>query len=199
VCFFLSMPISLEKFARTVTPAALRPYFEAKEIEVSVDWEANEKSGARQVIDAVYALADPVRSQVLIDFERGDEMANEVGQNALLAAVTSRMALSKPFATMGSPRERALWVFYTDQAAFERAEDARHRLRLAGPHLGWLCHPAGLRDQSVRGCEARLRAINSRTSRAARRLRAHGEGRDLRIVPASEAVVSIRWFRSWPM
>jgi hypothetical protein len=27
---------------------------------------------------------------------------------------------------MGSPQERALWVFYTDRAAFERAEDARY-------------------------------------------------------------------------
>lgn len=120
------MPISLEKFVRTVTPAALRPYFEAKEIEASVDWEADEKSGARQVIDVVYALADPVRSQVLIDFERANEMADEVGQNALLGAVTSRMAALEVFATMGSPQERALWVFYTDLAAFERAEDARY-------------------------------------------------------------------------
>jgi hypothetical protein len=63
---------------------------------------------------------------VLIDFERANEMADEVGQNALLGSVTNRIAILGAFDGMGSPQERALWMFYTDRTAFERAEDARY-------------------------------------------------------------------------
>lgn len=120
------MPISLEKFVRTVTAIVLRPYFEAREIDIRADWHGDEKAAARQVIDVVYALADPLRSQILTDFERANEMADEVGQNALIGAMTNRAAALEAFGGMSSPQERALWVFCTDLAAFERAEDARY-------------------------------------------------------------------------
>jgi hypothetical protein len=106
----------------------LRGYFENRGIELGedIEWGDDEKATTKALIERVKSLEDDVRGVPLAKWERVHELADEIGQNALLGAATDRKALIAAFSSMESVYERALWVCLNDNAAFERAEDNKY-------------------------------------------------------------------------
>jgi hypothetical protein len=116
------MPV-VRNFVRHTSPARLREYFVSKKIAVSgVDWSQDQAEVAKNVIRLVDHLSDSDRARLRIDAERICQMADEVGQAALLSVVENRAT----FDGLQNGIERSHWVYVNEPESFRHAEDIRY-------------------------------------------------------------------------
>ncbi|WP_027853073.1 hypothetical protein [Marinobacterium litorale] len=116
------MPI-VRNFIRHTSAAGLREYFSRKQIPVNgVDWSQDHPTVVSNVIQLLDHLDPNQKARLTIDAERIYQMADEVGQAALLSAVSPPAQLS----AMPSALERSRWVYLHEPDSFRHAEDIRY-------------------------------------------------------------------------
>ncbi|CAH0992164.1 hypothetical protein SIN8267_02280 [Sinobacterium norvegicum] len=116
------MPI-VRNFIRHSSAQGLHEYFTNKNIAVSgVDWSQDQATVASNVIQLLDHLPAEDQARLRIDAERINQMADEIGQAALLSAVTNTSQLSQ----MESALERSRWVYLHEPDRFRHAEDIRY-------------------------------------------------------------------------
>ncbi len=116
------MPI-VRNFIRHSSAQGLQEYFTNKNIAVSgVDWSQDQATVASNVIQLLDHLPAEDQARLRIDAERINQMADEIGQAALLSAVTNTSQLSQ----MESALERSRWVYLHEPDRFRHAEDIRY-------------------------------------------------------------------------
>jgi hypothetical protein len=116
------MPI-VRNFIHHSSAQGLQEYFTNKNIAVSgVDWSQDQAAVASNVIQLLVHLSPEDRARLRIDAERINQMADEVGQAALLSSVTNTVQLSQ----MESALERSRWVYLHEPDRFRHAEDIRY-------------------------------------------------------------------------
>lgn len=116
------MPI-VRNFVRHSSAQGLQEYFTNKNISVSgVDWSQDQATVASNVIQLLDHLSPEEQARLRIDAERIQQMSDEVGQAALLSAVSNPAHLSQ----MESALERSRWVYLHEKNRFRHAEDIRY-------------------------------------------------------------------------
>jgi len=90
----------------------------APNIAANTDWKEDDKNIRRALIKSVEAATNKELAIILANIERIDEMSDELGQAALLAAVANKAHFSK----LPDPHTRADWVLRHEPEAFLRAE-----------------------------------------------------------------------------
>lgn len=115
---------AVTRFIRNTPASGLCRYFEARRIPLpqTVDWTARDADVVRPLLRAVDEMTDPDRARVILDAERVDAMADEVGQTAIYGVVNDPEVLDG----LCNPHDRALWLFLKDPNAFQHAEEARY-------------------------------------------------------------------------
>jgi len=84
-----TMSFSLPRFLRRVQPSDLQGYVRARAILFSeqVDWTAKSSAVVDSVKTAIEVLPEREREQVFEDFERVEQLSDEIGQRALQCVV----------------------------------------------------------------------------------------------------------------
>lgn len=128
-----ALAFSLLRFVRRLPPSELEAHFAAREIPIGsdIDWADTRASFRDSVIAAIEAFPDEVRAQVYEDFERVDQLANEVGQRALQAMIAGDAALVRRFHERQCAEARGLLVLLSDEDAFDRAFASAYADRLS--------------------------------------------------------------------
>ena len=128
------MAFTLGKFVRHTPAPALRSYFHRTNVDFgrAVDWTKGERTLAKALTIAIGRLPDVIREGVYADFERIDELADEIGEQAIISAFPDPAVAIELFDGMQGAHERCLWVLLNHDEVFRRAEDVRfsthHRL-----------------------------------------------------------------------
>jgi hypothetical protein len=105
----------------------LRAYFSTKRIDLGhrPDGASTETGFAKLVVALIEELPAATREAVYGDFERVDQLADEVGERAIRCAFSDPNVANQLFEDMQGAHERALWLFVYDEDAFRRAEEIR--------------------------------------------------------------------------
>ena len=128
------MAFTLGKFVRHTPAPALRSYFHRTNVDFgrAVDWTKGERTLAKALTIAIGRLPDVIREGVYADFERIDELADEIGEQAIISAFPDPAVAIELFEGMQGAHERCLWVLLNHDEVFRRAEEVRfsthHRL-----------------------------------------------------------------------
>jgi len=116
------MPI-VRNFIRHASAEGLREYFTHKKIPLEgVDWTQDPDAVTQNVIQLVDHLDPDAKARLRIDAERIYQMADEIGQAALLEAVGD----TTTFRSLESAVERSRWVYLHEPENFRHAEDIRY-------------------------------------------------------------------------
>jgi hypothetical protein len=117
------MSFSLPRFLRRAQPSDLQRYFAARAILFSeqVDWTAKSSALVDSVKAAIEALSERERERVFEDFERVDQVSDEVGQRALRSLIERDEALLHRFHSCTGSEARGLVVLLTNEEAFDHA------------------------------------------------------------------------------
>jgi hypothetical protein len=121
------MAFTLGKFVRQTPVAALREYFHWREIDLGgeVDWTKGERALLKALTAAIEQLDGLLRQLIYQDFERVDELADEVGERAIVSAFPNPAMAITLFEDMEGTHSRCLWLLVNHGEMFERAEDIR--------------------------------------------------------------------------
>jgi hypothetical protein len=118
-----SMSFSLPRFLRHIRPSDLQDYFRQRDIRFQerVDWNAGPTKLMACLKVAIEALPDLQRERVLDDFERVDQLTDELGQCSLLTLAESDRALLQRFQSCHGRQARGLLVLLANEDTFEHA------------------------------------------------------------------------------
>lgn len=110
-------------FRKTPVPS-LKAYFATKSftLPATVTWTGDDSDVVETLIAALDTLAEADREALILEINRIIALADEPGQNALLAVVSNRIV----FDTIEGGHNRALWVLMNEHANFQLAEDVRY-------------------------------------------------------------------------
>jgi hypothetical protein len=141
------MSFSLPHFLRRIQPSDLQGYFSARAIDFPepIDWTAKSADLLSSVKAAIEALPERERERVFEDFERIDQVCDEIGQRALRSLIEQDEAALHRFHSCNGSEARGLFVLLTDEEAFNNAlatayaEHMRHGRSWSG-----YCLPAPL-------------------------------------------------------
>jgi hypothetical protein len=142
-----TMSFSLPHFVRRVQPSALQGYFGDRAILFSeqVDWTAKTAALVVVVKAAIEALSERERERVFEDFERVDQISDEIGQRALRSLIEQDEALLHRFHSCNGSEGRGLFVLLTDEEAFDNALATAYAERMRhGRSWSGYCLPAPL-------------------------------------------------------
>ncbi|WP_412057305.1 hypothetical protein [Bartonella sp. DGB2] len=120
------MTAEIAQFIRKIPRDSLKTYFEKKPHRLAdfVDWNDDKTDHVKPLLKAVDELTDTELAKLKIDAERVHEMTDDIGQQALLSAVSDQ---DMPhYSSLESAHDRALFVFLQSPDAFSRAEDIRY-------------------------------------------------------------------------
>jgi hypothetical protein len=117
------MSFSLPRFLRHIRPSDLGDYFEQRDIRFPerVDWNAVPAKLLACLKAAIEALPDLQRERVLDDFERVDQLTDDIGQCSLLAHAEPDAALLRRFKSCHGHQARGLLVLLANEDAFDHA------------------------------------------------------------------------------
>jgi hypothetical protein len=141
------MSFSLPRFLRRVRPSDLQVYFGARAILFSeqVDWTAKTAALVESVKAAIEALPERERERAFEDFERIDQVSDEIGQRALRSLIEHDEALLHRFHSCNGSEARGLFVLLADEKAFDNALAAAYAERMRhGRSWSGYCLPAPL-------------------------------------------------------
>lgn len=115
---------SITSFFRKTPVPSLKAYFETKSfnLQSTVVWTAPESDVVAALIEALDALTEVDREALILEINRIIALADEPGQNALLAVVSNPIA----FDAVEGGHNRALWLLMNEPANFRLAEDVRY-------------------------------------------------------------------------
>jgi hypothetical protein len=80
------MNLSLPRFLRRMQSSDLQWYFTARDFSGQVKWTAKPAALLDSLKAAIEGLPDREREQVFEDFERVDQLSDEIGQRAEISA-----------------------------------------------------------------------------------------------------------------
>jgi hypothetical protein len=110
-----------------------------------VDWTAKSSALADSVKTAIEVLPKRERERVLEDFERIDQVSDEIGQRALRSLIEQNEALLCRFHSCNGSEARGLFVLLTDEEAFDHALATAYAERMRqGRSWSGYCLPAPL-------------------------------------------------------
>jgi len=141
------MSFSLPRFLRRVQPSDLQRYFSARAIHFSepIDWTAKSSVLVDSMKAAIESLSEREREQVFEDFERIDQVSDEIGQRALRSLIEHDEALLHRFHSCNGSEARGLFVLLTDEEAFDNALATAYAERMRhGRSWSGYCLPAPL-------------------------------------------------------
>jgi hypothetical protein len=153
------MSFSLPRFVRRVQPSDLQGYFRARAILLSerVDWTAKSSVLVESVKTAIEVLSEREREQVFEDFERIDQVSDEIGQRALRSLIEHNEASLCRFHSCNGSEARGLFVLLTDEKAFDNALATAYAERMRhGRSWSGYCLPALLAPSKSPSDIARL-------------------------------------------
>jgi hypothetical protein len=104
------MSFSLPRFLRHIRPSDLGDYFEQRDIRFPerLDWNAAPAKLLACLKAAIDALPDLQRERVLEDFERVDQLSDDIGQCSLLALAEPDGALLQRYQSCHGRQARGL-------------------------------------------------------------------------------------------
>ena len=141
------MSFSLPHFLRRVQPSDLQGYFGVRVILFSepIDWTAKAADLLSSVKTAIEALPERERERVFEDFERIDQVSDEIGQRALRSLIEQDEAALRRFHSCNGSEARGLFVLLTDEEAFDNALATAYAERMRhGRSWSGYCLPAPL-------------------------------------------------------
>src|ERR1700730_5446314 len=100
------MSVSLPRFLRRMQSSDLQRYFAARDIPFSeqVDWTAKPVALLVSMKAAIESLPEREREQVFEDFERVEQLSDEIGQRALRSLIERDAVLLRQLPSChGSP------------------------------------------------------------------------------------------------
>ncbi len=114
------MSAAVHRFIRFVPVQNLQDSFVAyaPQIAANTDWKQDDKKLRRSLIKSVESATDKELATILANIERIDEMSDEIGQAALLSAISNKTL----FSSLPDPHTRADWALRHEPDAFFRAE-----------------------------------------------------------------------------
>jgi hypothetical protein len=115
---------SITSFFRKTPVPSLKAYFATKlfTLPATVTWTGTDSDVVDTLIAALDTFSEADREALILEITRIMALADEPGQNALLAVVSDRVA----FDTIEGGHNRALWVLMNEHANFQLAEDVRY-------------------------------------------------------------------------
>jgi hypothetical protein len=130
------MSFSLPRFLRHIRPSDLEDYFEQRDIRFPEPFDRNAAPAKLLAClkAAIEALPDAQRERVFEDFERIDQLTDDIGQCSLLALAEADGALLRRFQSCHGRQAHGLLALLANEEAFDRA------LATAYPSA---CDPAG--------------------------------------------------------
>ena len=141
------MSFSLPRFLRRVQPSDLQRYFGALAILFSepIEWTAKSSALVESVKTAIETLPERERERVFEDFERIDQVSDEIGQRALRSLIEHDEALLHRFHSCDGSEARGLFVLLTGEEAFDNALATAYAERMRhGRSWSGYCLPAPL-------------------------------------------------------
>jgi hypothetical protein len=141
------MSFSLPRFLRRVQPSDLQGYFNARAILFSepIDWTAKSSALVDAVKTAIGALPERERERLFEDFERIDQVSDEIGQRALRTLIEQDEASLHRFHSCNGSEARSLFVLLTDEETFDNALATAYAERMRdGRSWNGYCLPAPL-------------------------------------------------------
>jgi hypothetical protein len=139
------MNFSLPRFLRRALPSDLHRYFATRGILFSkpLDWTA--KAFLESMKVAIESLSDREREQVFEDFERVDQLSDEIGQRVLQSFIEHDEAFLQKFHSCNGSEARGLLVLLTNAEAFDHALATAYAERMRhGRSWSGYCLPAPL-------------------------------------------------------
>lgn len=120
------MTANIAKFFRSTPCDSLKAYFVShpSSIAEAVNWNEPSKNIVQPLLKAADELSDEELGRLRVDAERINEMTDEIGQNALLSAISDKD--NETYQSCENAHDRALFVFLRDPEAFRRAEEIRY-------------------------------------------------------------------------
>jgi hypothetical protein len=117
------MSFSLPRFLRRIQSSDLQTYFTARDILSSkkVEWTAKPAALLDSLKEAIEALPEKERERVFEDFERVDQLSDEIGQRALQSFIEDDEALLQKFHSCSGTEARGLFVLLKNEDAFDHA------------------------------------------------------------------------------
>jgi hypothetical protein len=117
------MSFSLPRFLRHIRPSDLGDYFQQRHIDFAecVDWNAVPAKLLACLKAAIEALPDLQRERVLEDFERVDQLTDDIGQCSLLTLAEPDGALLRRLQNCHGHQARGLLVLLANEEAFDHA------------------------------------------------------------------------------
>jgi hypothetical protein len=117
------MSFSLPRFLRHIGPSDLKVYFQQRDVRFPerLDWNAVPPKLLAILKAAIEALPDVQRERVLDDFERVDQLTDDIGQCSLLALAEPDGALLRQFRNCQGHQARGLLVLLANEEAFDHA------------------------------------------------------------------------------
>ena len=140
------MSFSLPRFLRRMQSSDLQKYFTDRDIPFSrqVEWTAK-PAALDSLKAAIEALPERARERVYEDFERIDQLSDEIGQRALQSLIEHDEALLCRFRSFNGSEARGLFVLLTNEEAFDHALATAYAERMRhGRSWSGYCLPAPL-------------------------------------------------------
>ncbi|WP_130471575.1 hypothetical protein [Candidatus Magnetaquicoccus inordinatus] len=108
---------------RKTPVSTLHSYFDARHIDLGglVNWQDHRTPTSQRLLKAVESLKSDDYAVVAMDFERIEEMTDEVGQSSIAGVIHDGSKLQSFF----NSHDRAMWLYLHDEKAFRRAEEVR--------------------------------------------------------------------------
>lgn len=116
---------AVSRVLRNTPVESLRAYFDFHDVNFgkTVNWNRTSQTIlSRCISKAIEELADEKRAGIIVDFERVDEMTDEVGKTAAEEVIAGRQEA----AFLENAYDRALWLLLNDAKKFRRAEETRY-------------------------------------------------------------------------
>ncbi|MGN7613074.1 hypothetical protein ACQZV8_13425 [Magnetococcales bacterium HHB-1] len=114
---------AITRVIRNTPVDSLQTYFEQKKLPHGITWHTSKSVTAHRLLNAAKNhWNDDLFSEVSIDFERVNTVADELGDFAVQGMIKNASVLS----SLENEYHRALWLFLHDQHAFRRAEQIRY-------------------------------------------------------------------------
>jgi hypothetical protein len=128
------LSFNLLRFLRRGLPSDLHRYFATRGILFSkpVEWTAKPAALLDSLKAAIEGLPERACERVLEDFERVDQLSDEIGQRALHSLIEHDEALLCRFRSCSGAEARGLFVLLTNEDAFDHA--------LATAYAEWMRH-----------------------------------------------------------
>jgi hypothetical protein len=148
------MSFSLPRFLRHIGPSDLRDYFHQRDIRFPerLNWVAVPAKLLAILKTAIEALPDVQREQVLDDFERVDQLTDDIGQCSLLALAEPGGALLRRLQDCQGHQARGLLVLLANEEAFDHALATAYAERMrAGRSWSGYQVSARTRERASRG------------------------------------------------